>query len=138
MSASIFSPHLLWAPLFASVYVVFACTWSHKNILQTFITRSIHVLYSPYLLLDFQMNKVKNLYCCHQWNVNILITSNLTKISHLEAYNAISKYNFIFMSETHFDSAFLKEDKKYLTQRLQFYQGRPSKSPKKRRSLYLI
>ena len=48
-------------------------------------------------------------------------------ISHLEAENAIYKHDFIYISETYFDSSVLKGDKKYTTQWLQFDQDRPSK-----------
>ena len=37
------------------------------------------------------------------------MASNLTKISRLKAYNASQKLDFIFMSETYFDSVVLEE-----------------------------
>ena len=54
--------------------------------------------------------KIKNLSCCH-WNVNSLIAHNFTKISHLEAYNAIHQHGFICISDTFFDSSVTEGDK---------------------------
>ena len=42
--------------------------------------------------------------CCH-WNVNSLIAHNKLKVSLLEAYNTVHKYDFICISETYFDSS---------------------------------
>ena len=54
--------------------------------------------------------KIKNLSCCH-WNVNSLIAHNFTKISHLEAYNAIHQHGFICICDTFFDSSVTEGDK---------------------------
>ena len=54
--------------------------------------------------------KIKNLSFCH-WNINSLIARNLTKISHLEAYNAIYKHDFICISEIFFDFSVKEGDK---------------------------
>ena len=54
--------------------------------------------------------KIKNLCCCH-WNVNSRIAHNLTRIPHLEAYNAIDKHDFTCISETFFDSSGTEGDK---------------------------
>ena len=83
----------------------------------------IYVLLSTYFLhvllfqhSDIKTNpgpakeKIKNLCCCH-WNANSLIAHNLTKISHLEAYNAIYKHDFIYISETFFNSSVTEGDK---------------------------
>ena len=42
--------------------------------------------------------------CCH-WNVNSLAALNMLKVSSLEAYNTIHKYDFICISETYLDSS---------------------------------
>ena len=89
----------------------------------SYITSFIDVLFSTYFLHvlflqhgDIETNpgptneKIKNLSFCH-WNVNSLIAHNVTKISHLEAYNAISKHDFICISETFFDSSVTERDK---------------------------
>ena len=47
--------------------------------------------------------------CCH-WNVNSLIAHNKLKVSLLEAYNTVHKYDFICISETYFDSLVESED----------------------------
>ena len=47
--------------------------------------------------------------CCH-WNVNSLIAHNMLKVSLLEAYNTVHKYDFICISETYFDSLVKSED----------------------------
>ena len=47
--------------------------------------------------------------CCH-WNVNSLIAHNKLKVSLLEAYNTVHKYDFICISETYFDSSVESED----------------------------
>ena len=54
--------------------------------------------------------KIKNLSFCHR-NINSLIAHNLAKISHVEAYNAIHKHDFICLSETFFDSSVTEGDK---------------------------
>ena len=48
-------------------------------------------------------------FCCH-WNVNSLIAHNMLKVSLLEAYNTVHKYDFICISETCFDSLGESED----------------------------
>ena len=47
--------------------------------------------------------------CCH-WNVNSLIAHNMLKVSLLEAYNTVHKYDFICISETYFDSSAESDD----------------------------
>ena len=47
--------------------------------------------------------------CCH-WNVNSLIAHNKLKVSLLEAYNTVHKYDFICISETYFDSSVESDD----------------------------
>ena len=47
--------------------------------------------------------------CCH-WNVNSLIAHNMLKVSLLEAYNTVHKYDFICISETYFDSSVESDD----------------------------
>ena len=54
--------------------------------------------------------KIKNLSFCHR-NINSLIAHNVTKISHVEAYNAIYKHYFICLSETFFDSSATEGEK---------------------------
>ena len=56
------------------------------------------------------LDQLKNLFCCHS-NVNSLIAHNVSKISLLEAYNAIYKHYFLCISETYFDSSVLEGDK---------------------------
>ena len=90
-----------------------------------YITSFVDVVYSTYflhiLLLQRgdieispvpQKEKIKNLFCCH-WNVNSLIAHNLSKISQLEAYNLVYKYDFICISETFFDSSVQEGDKNF-------------------------
>ena len=54
--------------------------------------------------------KIKNLSFCH-WNVNSLIAHNLTKISHVEACNAIYMHDFIGICEIFFDFSVTEGDK---------------------------
>ena len=54
--------------------------------------------------------KIKNLSCCHL-NVNSLIAHNLSKISQLETYNSVYKHDYIYLSETFFDSSVQGGDK---------------------------
>ena len=96
------------------------CSQIIKNYL--YITTFIDVLFSTYLLhvlllqhgdigtnLGPTKEKIKNLSFCH-WNVNSLIAHSLTKIFHLEAYNAIYKHDFICISESFFDSSVTEGD----------------------------
>ena len=88
-----------------------------------YITTYINVLFSTYflhvlLLQDGDIEttpwstkeKFENLSFCH-WNVHSLIAHNSTKISHLEAYNATYKHDFVCISETFFDSSVTEGDK---------------------------
>ena len=106
---------------FCSLY---KCLFVHRPFTNyLYLTTFIDVLFSTYfvhvLLLqhgDIETNPgptkkiLKNLSCCH-WNVNSLIAQNLTKVSHLEGYNAIYKHDFIFISETFFISRVTEGDK---------------------------
>ena len=49
-------------------------------------------------------------FCCCHWNVNSLISHNILKVSLLEAYNTVHKYDFIGISETYFDSSVESDD----------------------------
>ena len=66
------------------------------------------------ILLTHETNpgpKKSHLYfSCDHWNVNSLIAHNKLKVSLLEAYNAVHKYDFICISETYFDSSVTSED----------------------------
>ena len=55
--------------------------------------------------------KISHLYfsCCH-WNVNSLVVHNMLKVSFLEAYNTVHKYDFICINKTYFDSSVESED----------------------------
>ena len=48
-------------------------------------------------------NKEFPLSCCH-WNVNSLLAHDCAKVTSLEAYNSVFKYDFICISETYIDS----------------------------------
>ena len=39
--------------------------------------------------------QVTNLFCCH-WNVNSLLTQNLSKTSQIESYNSLYSHDFIY------------------------------------------
>ena len=54
----------------------------------------------------------KSLSCCH-WNVNSFLAHNLAKISEIEAYNSLFNHNFIWISETYFDSSVLEGDRSF-------------------------
>ena len=45
-----------------------------------------------------------------QWIVNSLTTNNMLKVSLLEAYNTVHKYDFICVSKTYFDSSVESDD----------------------------
>ena len=66
------------------------------------------------ILLTHETNpgpKKSHLYfSCYHWNVNSLIAHNKLKVSLLEAYNTVHKYDFICISETYFDSLVKSED----------------------------
>ena len=48
-------------------------------------------------------NNKFSLSCCH-WNVNSILAHNCAKVTSLEAYNSVFKYDCICISETYFDS----------------------------------
>ena len=48
--------------------------------------------------------------CCH-WDVNRIPTDNYCKVAALKAYNSVSKYDFLFVSETFLNSLFESNDK---------------------------
>ena len=88
-----------------------------------YITTFIDVLFSTYFshVLLFQHGNIetnprptkekrKYLSFCH-WNVSNLMAHNLTKISHLEAHNAIYNNDSICISETFIDSSVTEGDK---------------------------
>ena len=123
-----FSVLMLFPPVMGSIFCSSFCSLC-KSLFQRpftnylYITAFIDVLFSTYFLHvlilqhgDIETNpgptkeKIKNLSFCH-WNINSLIARNLTKISHLEAYNAIYKHDFICISETFFDSSVTEGDK---------------------------
>ena len=49
-------------------------------------------------------------FSCCLWNVNSLISHNILKVSLIEAYNTVHKYDFIRTSETYFDFSVESED----------------------------
>ena len=48
-------------------------------------------------------SKEFSLSCCH-WNVNSLLAHDCAKVTSLEAYNLVFKYDFICIGETQLDS----------------------------------
>ena len=56
-----------------------------------------------------QINKL----WCYHWNFNVLLVQSLFEIYHIEAYNSISSYNFVCISETNFHSNILEEEKTF-------------------------
>ena len=56
-----------------------------------------------------QSRQSENLLCCHR-NVNSLVAQNLSKITPLEAYKSLYKYDFIWISETFVDSSVSEGD----------------------------
>ena len=56
--------------------------------------------------------KTKNFSCCH-WNGTSLIAQKVAKISQLEKYNSVYKYDFIYIFEMVFDCSVQEGDKKF-------------------------
>ena len=54
-------------------------------------------------------NKEFGLFYC-QWNGNSLLAYNCAKVTFLEAYNSVFKYDFICVSETYLDSSISSEN----------------------------
>ena len=112
-SVLIFFPLVMGSIFCSSFYSLCKRLFVHRPFTNyLYITAFIDVLFSTYFLHvlilqhgDIETNpgptkeKIKNLSFCH-WNINSLIARNLTKISHLEAYNAIYKHDFISISVT--------------------------------------
>ena len=127
-----FSVLILFPPAMGSIFCSSFCSLCKRLFVRRPFTNClciiafIDVLFSIYFLHvlilqhgDIETNlrptkgKIKNLPFYH-WNVNSLIAHNLTKISHVEAYNAIYKHDFICISETFFYSCH-KRKQKYTT-----------------------
>ena len=60
----------------------------------------------PRTILD--PRKKANFFSCFHWNVNSILTHN--KLSLLEAYNTIHKYDMLSISETYLDSSVSVDD----------------------------
>ena len=54
-------------------------------------------------------NKEFSLFCCH-WSVNSLLAHDCAKVTSLEAYNSVFKYDFICISETYLCSTISSEN----------------------------
>ena len=54
-------------------------------------------------------NKEFSFSCCH-WNVNSLLAHDCAKVTSLEAYNSVFKYDFICISETYLCSTISSEN----------------------------
>ena len=77
------------------------------------------LLFIPFLLLLFNGDTEFNpgpkktegsLSCCH-CNVNSLLAHDRAKVTSLEAYNSVFKYDFICISETYLDSIISSDNK---------------------------
>ena len=55
-------------------------------------------------------NSYQYLSCCH-WNLNSLPAHNYIKVSLIQPYNTIHKYDIICLSETYLDSSIPSDDK---------------------------
>ena len=55
-------------------------------------------------------NKEFSLSCCH-WNANSVLAHNCAKVTFLEGYNSVFKYDFICISETYLDSTISSDNK---------------------------
>ena len=59
---------------------------------------------------------------CH-YNINSLVANNFTKLSSLEAFNAVHNFDIIYISESFLDSFFSSHDSALLLKGYQLVRG---------------
>ena len=85
-----------------------------KNLTECCLSyHSLWVLYFALRLLqhgDIELNPgPKYFYICH-WNLNSLTAHSYLKVSQLQAFNLVHKFEILCISETHIDSSVSKDD----------------------------
>ena len=91
-----------------------------------FLLNFFVILYFCYILLthgDIEVNPGAKKNCstsfsfCH-WNLNILTVHDYVKLSSLQAYNSVYKYDVICLSETYLDNSVLSDKSDKLGRKL--------------------
>lgn len=99
-------------------YFSYPSIWRIRiRILHFLLYCAYHTFHLAQLLLllcgDIEINpgpkNSYNLSVCH-WNLNSIAAHNFSKLTSLEAYNLIHKYDIICLSETYLDSAYKLDD----------------------------
>ena len=71
------------------------------------------ILYFALRLLqhgDIELNPGPKYFSISHWNLNSLTAPNYLKVSQLQAFNLVHKFDILCISETHLDSSILKDD----------------------------
>ena len=71
------------------------------------------ILYFALRLLqhgDIELNPGPKYFSICHWNLNSLTAHNYLKVSQLQAFNLVHKFDILCISETHLDSSILKDD----------------------------
>ena len=71
------------------------------------------ILYFALRLLqhgDIELNPGPKYFSISHWNLNSLTAHNYLKVSQLQAFNLVHKFDILCISETHLDSSILKDD----------------------------
>ena len=77
---------------------------------------SFHFLWISYFALrllqhcDIELNPGPKYFSICHWNVNSLTAHNYLKVSQLQAFNLVHKFDILCISETHLDSSVSKDD----------------------------
>ena len=77
---------------------------------------SLHFLWILYFALrllqhgDIELNPGPKYFSICHWNLNSLIAHNYLKISQLQAFNLVHKFDILCILETHLDSSVSKDD----------------------------
>ena len=76
----------------------------------------LHFLWILYIALrllqhgDIELNPGPKCFSSCHWNLNSLIAHNYLKISQLQAFNLVHKFDILCILETHLDSSVSKDD----------------------------
>ena len=92
------------------------------------------ILYFALTLLqhgDIELNPgPKYFFICH-WNLNSLTAHNYLKVSQLQAFNLVHKFDILCISETHLDSSVSKDDNALSIEGYSIIQADHSRNTKK-------
>ena len=94
--------------LYSCFFFLFFNAFSFSSFLQLILLQHVDVDVNP----GPRKAKLNRFSCCHR-NVNSLISHNMAKLSQIEAYNSIYKFDMICISETYFEETYLLETEEF-------------------------